>query len=98
VVFFREEKVRMNKMTIYFNRVKIGLAMALSAALSGCVGDAEVGYTDVGYGGVVVAPAPNAYIYGDFYDRGRDVHAFGARGFASRGIAHPGGRGRVERR
>jgi hypothetical protein len=79
----------------YINRIKIGLAAMLLAGLTGCVG-----YADVGYGGAVVAPGPDVNIYGPdvgfyggFSDRGRDVHAFRDRGFASRGIAHPGGRG-----
>ena len=66
--------------------LKVGLAIALLAALPGCVGYADGGY----YGGAVVAPGP--FIYGDFYDRGADVHAFSHRGFASRGFAHGGRR------
>jgi hypothetical protein len=61
-------------------------------ALTGCVG-----YVDGGYGGAVVVPGPDVGVYGGFYDRGRDVHAYHDRGFRSRAIAHPspgGGRRR----
>ena len=75
--------------------IKIGLGMALLAALVGCVG---VGYVDPGYGGAVVVPGPDVYFWGGGYERGRDVHAYSNRGVASRAAAHPGGGGRGGRR
>ncbi|MGO8696436.1 MAG: hypothetical protein ACLQVY_01770 [Limisphaerales bacterium] len=70
------------------NCIKAGFAAALVLLLPGCVG-----YVDGdGDGGVVaVDPVPGPYFYGDFYARGRDVHAFHDRGFRSHGFAHGGG-------
>jgi hypothetical protein len=59
--------------------------MAALIALTGCVGWVDSGG---GYGSVVVAPEPEVYIFGGGYDRGRDVHAYRARGEASRAVAH----------
>jgi hypothetical protein len=73
---------------LLINGVKVGLAMLVLAASSGCVG-----YVDGGYGGTVVVPGPDVGIYGGFHDRGADVHAYHDRGIRSRGIAHPGGVG-----
>jgi hypothetical protein len=75
--------------------IKIGLGIALLATLTGCVG---VGYVDGGYGGAVVVPGPDVYVFGGGYERGRDVHAYSNRGVASRAAAHPGGGGRGGRR
>jgi hypothetical protein len=75
--------------------VKIELGIALLTALTGCVG---VGYADGGYGGAVVVPGPDVYVFGGGYERGRDVHAYSNRGVASRAAAHPGGGGRGGRR
>ncbi len=74
-----------------YNRRKIALAITLLTALTGCVG-----YVEDGYDSGVVVTGPDIGIYGDFYDRGHNVHAFSHRGFHSRGIAHShgGGRGR----
>jgi hypothetical protein len=83
----------MNKTGNYCNIITIGLATILLAALTGCVG-----YADAGYGGGVVATGPDVSIYGGFYDRGVDVHAYHDRGFRSRGIAHSGGWGRDRNR
>ena len=69
-------------------RINIGLGILLLTAVMGCVG-----YVDGGYGGTVVVPGPDLYLFGGNYDRGRDVHAFSQRGFASRAVAHPGGGG-----
>lgn len=75
---------RRNTLMVLANRIKIGLAMALLTALTGCIG--VVG--DGGYYG-------DGYVRGGWwgggYDRGRDVHFYSARGGASRGGAHGGG-------
>jgi hypothetical protein len=76
-----------NKGNGLLNRGKIGLGLALVTALTGCVGY-------VGGGGGVVVSGPDAYVFGGGYERGRDVHDYSHRGFASRAIAHPGGGGR----
>ena len=87
-------KIRMNKTNGPVDRFKIGLGIALLAAFTGCVG-----YVDGGYGGSVVVPGPpDVFFFGGGFDRGREVHAYSHRGFVSRGVAHPGGRGRGERR
>jgi hypothetical protein len=80
----------MKKILGVFKCVKIGLAMALAVASAGCAGgyvEADGGY--VGGGAVVVDP--DVSFYGG-WGHGHDVHAFRDRGFASRGIAHGGGR------
>jgi hypothetical protein len=80
------------------NGIKIGLGIALLAALVGCVG-----YVDAGYGGAVVVPGPvfvpgpDVYFYGGGYERGRDVRVYSHRGAESRAVARPG-RGGGERR
>jgi hypothetical protein len=81
-------------MKFFDKYAKVGLGLALMVPLpflSGCVG-----YVDPGYGGPAVGVAVDTgpYFYGDFNARGRDVHAFRDRGFASRGVAHGGGRRR----
>ena len=76
------------------DRIKIGLGIALLAAFTGCVGYVDGGY----YGGPVVVPAPAVYFYGGGYERGRDVRVYSQRGFESRAVAHPGGRGGGERK
>jgi len=86
-------KINMKKASGPVDRIKIGLGIALLAALMGCVG-----YVDGGYGGAVVAPGPDMYLFGGNYDRGRDVHAFSQRGVASRSVAHPAGGGGGGRR
>jgi hypothetical protein len=77
----------MTRMSHYIDWLKGGLAMMLLTALPGCVGYA-------GGGPVVGVYGPDVGIYGGFYDRGPDVHAFHDRGFRSRAVAHPGGGGR----
>jgi hypothetical protein len=79
-----------NKANGPVNQIKIGLGIALLAALTGCVG-----YVDGGYGGTVVVPGPDVYVFGGGYERGREVHDYGRRGVESRAVAHPasGGRG-----
>jgi len=83
--FFREGKFRMNKTNGLADRIKIGLGVALVAALTGCVGFVDGG----GYGGDVVVPGPDLFLFGGGYDRGRDVHGYSQRGFASRAVARP---------
>ena len=83
----------MNKANGPVDLIKMGLGLALLAALMGCVG-----YVDGGYGGGVVVPGPYVGVFGGGYERGRDVHAYSHRGVASRGAAHPGGGGRGGRR
>lgn len=77
----------MKTLNVLANRIKIGLAIAVLTALTGCIGFVGGGgYSDGGggwwggwWGG------------GGGYDRGRDVHGYSARGAASRGAAHGGG-------
>lgn len=75
-------------------RIKIGLAIVVLTALTGCVGfvGGDGYYGDGGYVG--------GWWWGDGgwwggggrgYDRGHDVHGYSARGAASRGAAHGGG-------
>jgi len=71
---------------------KLALAMALLAAMTGCVAPGY--YGGVGpdyYGGVVTGP--DAYVFGGGFERGRDVHAYSNRGAVSRRAAHSGGGG-----
>ena len=86
--FFREGKFRMNKTNGPVDLIKIGLGIALLAALSGCVG-----FVGGGYGGAVVVAEPDVYLFGGGYDRGRDVHGYSDRGSVSRAAAHPSGGG-----
>jgi len=72
----------MNKARGSFELVKTALAAALLTTLMGCAAYVDGG----GYGGTVIAPGP--VFYGDFHDRGHDVHVFSDRGHASRGFAH----------
>ena len=80
----------MNKANGPVDQMKMGLGIVLVVGLMGCVG-----YVDGGYGGVVVVPEPDIYVFGGGYERGRDVHAYSQRGYESRGAAHPvsGGQG-----
>ena len=87
----------MNQTNGPVDRIKIGLGLALLAALAGCVGYVGGGgYVDGGYVGGVVVPEP--LFIGGSYDRGRDVHAYSQRGGASRAVAHSGGGARGGRR
>jgi len=86
--FFRAGKFRMNKTNDPVNLIKIGLGIALLAALTGCVG-----FVGGGYGGEVVVPGPDLFLFGGGYDRGRDVHGYSDRGSVSRAAAHSGGGG-----
>jgi hypothetical protein len=86
----------MNKSNGLVNQIKIGLAVALLAALTGCVGYVDGGG---GYGGTVVVPGPDVVVYGGgfygggVYERGHDVHGYSDRGSVSRAAAHRGGGG-----
>ena len=71
-------------------RIRMGLAIVLLAALTGCVG-----YVDGGYSGTVVVPGPDdMYVFGGgYYEGGRDVRDYSHCGAESRAVAHgPGGR------
>jgi hypothetical protein len=87
----------MNKTKRAIDRIKIGLGLALLAALTGCVGYVDGGYVGGGYGGPVVVPGPSVYFWGGDYDRGRDVRVYSHRGFESRAVVHSG-RGGGERK
>ena len=78
----------MNQTNGLVDRIKIGLGIALLAALTGCVGYVDGGVTAAR----VVVPGPDVFLGGG-YDRGRDVHAYSHRGCASRAVAHPAGGG-----
>jgi hypothetical protein len=86
----------MNKTNSPVNQIKIGLGIALVAALTGCVG----GYVGVdgGYGGAVVVPVFDPLFGGGYYDRGGDARGYSHRGAASRAVAHLGGGGRGGKR
>jgi hypothetical protein len=73
---------------VLVDRIKIGLAIGLLTALTGCVG-----FVGGGYGGEVVVPGPDVFLFGGGYDRGRDVHDYSRRGGESRAVAHPSGGG-----
>src|ERR1019366_4483967 len=83
--FIREGKIPMNKANGPVDRIKIGLAIALLVTLLGCVG-----YVGGGYGGAVLVPEPDVYVFGGDYERGREVHEYSHRGVESRELAHPG--------
>ena len=78
----------MNKTNTLADRIILGFGIALLAASTGCIVPVGGG----GYGGDVVVPGPpDVVLFGGGFDRGRDVHAYSQRGFASRAAAHPGG-------
>jgi hypothetical protein len=87
-------KIIWNKPNGPFGRIKIGLGIAVLAALTGCVGFVDGGYVDGGYGGGVVVAEPDVYLFGGGYDRGREVHDYSHRGGVSRAVAHPASSGR----
>jgi hypothetical protein len=68
------------------DRIKLGLAVAVLATLTGCIGvvGGGGGWWGGGWWG-----GEGGWWGG--HDRGGDVHAFSARGAASRGAAHGGG-------
>ena len=59
----------------------ISLAVLAVTTLNGCVG--YVG--NDGYGGAVIAPEPDLWLYGDGFDHGYAVHDYSRRGHESRG-------------
>jgi hypothetical protein len=76
----------MNMANRRFDRVKLGLGIALLVISAGCIVPVGGGYD----GGEVVVPGPpDVLLFGGGYERGRDVHAYSQRGFASRAAAHP---------
>jgi hypothetical protein len=78
----------MKKATDLANRITLGLGILLLVVSAGCLVPVGGG----GYDGDVVVPGPpDVFLFGGGYDRGRDVHAYSRRGFASRAAAHPGG-------
>jgi len=87
----------MNQANSPVKQIKIGLAVALLAAFTGCGGYVGVDGGGYGYGGPVVVAGPEVAVYGGgfygggVYERGGDVHGFSQRGAASRGAAHGGG-------
>jgi hypothetical protein len=83
----------MNKANGLLDRITMALGIALLAAtaFTGCLG--VIGDDGGYYGGEVVVPGPDLYLFGGGYDRGRDVHGYSHRGSESRGAAHPAGRG-----
>jgi hypothetical protein len=94
--FFRERLAGMRQTKPLVDRIKIGLAIAMLATLTGCIGWVGGGGYDGGWWG-----GDGGWWWDDGgwwggghgYDRGRDVHGFSARGAASRGAAHGGGGG-----
>lgn len=80
----------MNKTKTTIDRIKIGLGIAMLAALTGCGGYVGAGY--YGDGGTVVVAGPEVGFWGGGYERGRDVHVYSERGSVSRSVAHGDGR------
>lgn len=78
----------MKKTKGLMDRIMLGLGISLLVISPGCIGFVGGG----GYGGDVVVPGPpDVVLFGGGYDRGRDVHEYSQRGYASREAAHPGG-------
>ncbi|MHB8523238.1 MAG: hypothetical protein ACYDH9_21135 [Limisphaerales bacterium] len=86
--FFPKGRIRLNQTNGLVDRIKIGLGMAMLAALTGCLG-----WTDEGgvYGGMMMTPEPDYYLFGSDYGWGRDAYGYGYRGFESRRQGHFGG-------
>jgi hypothetical protein len=84
--FFHESLARLSALNVLTNRIKLGLAIAMLTAVTGCIGvvGGDGYYGDGGYVG-------GWWGGGGGYDRGRDVHGYSARGAASREAAHGGG-------
>jgi hypothetical protein len=81
----RERKDAMKKTNSLMDRITLGLGVSLLVISTGCIVPVGGG----GYGGEVVAPGPDLLLFGGGYDRGRDVHVYSQRGFASRAAVHP---------
>ena len=79
---------RMNKAKGLVDRIKIGLLIGLLTALTGCAGYGGEPYY---YGDTVVVSEPDMYVFGGYYDNGRDAHNYSHRGSQSRGAVHHGG-------
>ena len=77
-----------NKTNDPLERIKIGLLIGLLVTLAGCAGYWGGGYY---YGETVMVsePEPDMFLFGGYYDRGRDVRNYSHRGFESRRAAHP---------
>ena len=82
----------MNKAKGLVGRIKIGLVVGLLTALTGCAGYGGGPYYNEG-----VVVEPDMYLFGGYYDSGRDAHNYSHRGSESRGAARPSG-GKGERR
>jgi len=90
--FFRERLTGMRQPKALVDRLKLGLAIAMLTALTGCLG--VVGDGGGYYGGGGWWEDDGGWWGGGYgHDRGHDVHGFSARGAASRGAAHGGGGG-----
>ena len=76
----------MNKAKCLVDRIKIGLLIGLMTALTGCASYGGGPYYNEG-----VVVEPDVYLFGGYYDRGRDAHNYSHRGSQSRGAAHSGG-------
>ena len=83
----------MNRANGSVDCIQLALGIALLTALTGCLG-----FVDGGYGGAVVGPAPDVFLFGGGYERGRDVHEYSHRGFESRVVAHPVSGGHARKR
>jgi hypothetical protein len=77
-----------------FLKAGFALGAALLITLTGCVGFVGGGYGGGGWWG----GDDGWWGGGGGYDRGRDVHNYSQRGFASRAAAHPGGGGHAAKR
>jgi len=80
----------MNKAISLVERIKVGLAIGSLLTLAGCAGY----WTEDYYGDtmMVLGPEPDMFLFGGYYDRGRDAHNYSHRGSESRRVAHPSGR------
>lgn len=87
-----ERLVGTSQTKAFLDRIKLGLAVAMLTALTGCIGVVGDGGGYVGGGGWWWDDG-GWWGGGHGFDRGRDVHAYGARGATSRGAAHGGGGG-----
>lgn len=87
--FFRERMAAVDKTKALVDRIKIGLAIAVLMALTGCVAWVGGGYGGGGWWG----DDGGWWGGGRGDDRGRDVHGYSERGAASRAAAHGEGGG-----
>jgi hypothetical protein len=89
---FHEKLARINRINVLVGQIKIGLAIAMLTALTGCIGFVGGG-GDYGGGGWWWDDGGWWGGGGRGFDRGHDVRGYSARGAASRGAAHGGGGG-----